>query len=254
MNYLDTSLQLYSLLSETARYLVKKARVEVIVGGQSSQEAKLLAALSDKTKLVVISPFLPYTLCLNKYSHLIQWTHDTASEAKGIASLVHDIACILANVVERRSLRAKAATRSGAADEASWNVSDLVRLIKHSRRFNGDSQINKETFEIANIVGRKERRIGLWRPGGSNKVSPRHRFLAESGEKKKLLRVLVPSVNRVPNLVRVSPDPETGVVTVTGLCMEIFKTCMDPLKYELEFIPYNGSYDNLAYLLSTQVC
>ncbi|CAN7069760.1 unnamed protein product [Brassica rapa subsp. trilocularis] len=34
--------------------------------------------------------------------------------------------------------------------------------------------------------------------------------------------------------------------------MEIFKTCMDPLKYELEFIPYNGSYDNLAYLLSTQ--
>ncbi|KAF2537399.1 hypothetical protein F2Q70_00006734 [Brassica cretica] len=234
-----------------ARKLLKKARVEAIVGGQSLQEAKLLAALSDKTKLVVISPFLPYTLCLNKYSHLIQWTHDTASEAKGIASLVHDIACILAKVVEKRSLRATA-TRSGTADEASWNVSDLVTLIKHSRRFNGDSQINKETFEIANIVGRKERRIGLWRPGGSNKVPPRHRFLAESGEKKKLLRVLVPSGNRVPNLVRVSPDPETGVVTVTGLCMEIFKTCMDPLKYELEFIPYNGSYDNLAYLLSTQ--
>ena len=85
-------------------------------------------------------------------------------------------------------------------------------------------------------------------------MPPRHRFLAENGEKKKLLRVLVPSGNTVPNLVRVSPDPETGVVTVTGLCMEIFKTCMDPLKYELEFIPYNGSYDNLAYLLSTQVC
>ncbi|XP_018444671.2 glutamate receptor 1.1-like [Raphanus sativus] len=209
------------------RNLVKKSRVEIIVGGaQSLHEAKL---------------FVPNSLSLNKHNHFIQWTHDTVSEAKGIASLVHDIACVLANVVEKRSLRDKA-TRSSAA-EASWNVSDLVRLIKHSRRFNGGTQINCGRFI-------KRRRI-IW-PGGSDKTPPRHRFLAEDGENKKLLRVLVPAGNRVPNLVRVSPDPETGVVIVTGLCMEIFKTCMDPLKYEMEFIPYNGSYDNLAYLLSTQ--
>ncbi|KAL0736647.1 hypothetical protein Bca4012_012857 [Brassica carinata] len=225
-----------------ARNLVKKARVEIIVGAQSLQEAKLLAAFSDKTKIVVISPLLPSSLSLKKHNHFIQWTHDTASEAKGTASLVQDIACILANVVEKTSLRGKA-TRSGAA-EASWNVSDLVKLIKHIRRFNGGIQINRGRFS-------KRRRMIIW-PGGSHKIPPRHRFLAENGENKKLLRVLVPAGNRVPNLVKVSPDPETGVVIVTGLCMEIFKTCMDPLKYELEFIPYNGSYDNLAYLLSTQ--
>ncbi|KAJ4882390.1 Glutamate receptor 1.1 [Raphanus sativus] len=234
-----------------AKNLVKKARVEVIVGVQSLQEAKLLAAFSYKTKFVVLSPLLLSSLSLNKHNHFIQWTHDTASEAKGIASLVHDIACVLANVVERRSLRAKA-THSGAA-EASWNVSDLVKLIKHTRRFN--VQINKEIKERRTRLwssGRFSKRRRITWPGGSHQVQPKHRFLAGNGEKKKLLRVLVPSGNRVPNLVRVNRDPETGIVTVTGLCMEIFKICMDPLKYELEFIPYNGSYDNLAYLLSTQ--
>lgn len=72
--------------------------------------------------------------------------------------------------------------------------------------------------------------------------------MVESGEKKKLFRVLVFLVNRVLNLVRVSFDFEIGVVIVIGLCMEIFKICMDFFKYELEFIFYNGSYDNFVYL------
>jgi len=408
-------------LYETATDLLKNAKAEAIVGAQSLQEAKLLATISEKAKVPVISTFLPSTLSLKKYDNFIQWTHDTTSEAKGITSLIqdfscksvvviyedaddwseslqilvenfqdkgiyiarsasfavsssgenhmmnqlrklkvsrasvfvvhmseilvsrlfqcveklglmeeafawiltartmnylehfaitrsmqgvigfksyipvseevknftsrlrkrmgddtetehssviiglraHDIACILANAVEKFSVSGKV--------EASSNVSaDLLDTIRHSRfkGLSGDIQISdnkfiSETFEIVNIGREKQRRIGLWSggsfsqrrqivwPGRSRKI-PRHRVLAEKGEKK-VLRVLVTAGNKVPHLVSVRPDPETGVNTVSGFCVEVFKTCIAPFNYELEFIPYRGNNDNLAYLLSTQV-
>lgn len=185
-------------------------------------------------------------------------------ETKHYSSVLwaHDIAYILATAVEKMRLN------------TSENVSDLLETIRQCR-FKGLSHGNiklvgneflSETFEIVNIIGDKERRIGLWScgslskrkhfmcPDGSGKIPPRHRFLAENGEKKKLLRVLVTAGNKVPNLVSVRPDPETGANVVTGFCVEVFKTCIAPFNYELEFIPYSGNNDNLAYLLSTQVC
>ncbi|KAL0866569.1 hypothetical protein Bca101_045687 [Brassica carinata] len=426
-----------------ATNLLRKAKVEVIVGAQSLPEAKLLAAISKKAKRVVISTLVPNSLSLNKYDHFIQLTHDRTTEAKGIASLIHefswksvvvlyedvyewteglqvltesfedkeihiarfdsfslplgekhimnqlrevkdsgstvfvvhmsemlfsrlfqysekigmmeegyawilttrsmthfeggairamqgvigfrsytpiskevenftsrvkqlmsdddddddddtyikrfssigvsvrahDIACILATVVEKISRVRGRATRNGGLNltkhddnSASSYASDLLKTITHSRWFkglSGDIQINEnrflsETFELVNIVGFKERRIGEWSsgsfskrrritwPGGSgkNKIT-RNRVLAEKSEKK-LLRVLVSASNRVPNLVSARHDPETGFLTVSGFCVEVFRTCVAPFKYDLEFIPYNGSYDNLAYLLSTQ--
>ncbi|KAL1211573.1 Glutamate receptor 1.1 [Cardamine amara subsp. amara] len=404
-----------------ATNLLKTAKVEVIVGAQSLQEAKLLATISEKAKVPVISPLVPNSFSLNKYDHFIQWTHDTTSEAKGITKLIHefnwksvvvviyednddwreslqillenfqdegvdiarsasfavsssgekhmmnqlrklmkvsratvfvvhmseilvsrlfqcvemlglmeegyvwiltartmnrfhylegfefrsmqgvigfrsyiqvskevenftsrlrmlmddddteaehsnvvigvrahDIACIIATAVEKIILRGKA--------EAFANVSsDLLETIRHSRfkGLSGDKKFLSETFEIVNIVGIKQRRVGLWScgsfserrrlidwPGGSGKI-PRHRVLAENGEKK-LLRVLVSAANRVPNLVSFRPDPETGANTVSGFCVEVLKTCLARFNYQIEFIPYLGNYDNLAYLLYTQ--
>ncbi|XP_024014845.1 glutamate receptor 1.1 isoform X2 [Eutrema salsugineum] len=388
-----------------ATNLLKHAKVEaIVVGAQSLQEAKLLAAVSEKTKVPVISVLVPHSLSLNKYDHFIQLTHDSVSEAKAITSLIHDsnrtsvlviyedvddwrdslqslvenfqdeglhidrivsfsesssrgenhmmnnqlrklktadaavvvvhmseilvsrlfrlavkldrtmqgviglryyipvsaeledftsrlrklivddhemalvetkhssarahdVACILATAIEKMSIRTSA------------NVSDLLDTIRQSRFIglsHGDIKIVGNeflsgTFEIVNMVGTGERRIGLWScdgkrnimasstneletiicPGGSDGF-PRHRFLAEDGEKKKLLRVLVPAGNKVPNLMSVRLDPETGVNTVTGFCIEVFKTCIAPFNYQLEFIPYYGNYENLAYLLSTQ--
>lgn len=52
----------------------------------------------------------------------------------------------------------------------------------------------------------------------------------------------------------VRPDPVTGLNIVSGFCIEVFKACIAPLNYELEFIPYDGSnYQDLAYELFTQV-
>lgn len=75
---------------KAARDLVKREEVEAIVGAQSLQEAKLLATISEKDKVPIISPFAPISLSLSKYDHLIQFTHDSTSEAKGITKLIHD--------------------------------------------------------------------------------------------------------------------------------------------------------------------
>ncbi|VVB09497.1 unnamed protein product [Arabis nemorensis] len=182
----------------------------------------------------------------------------------------HDIACVLANAVEKMRPRGESTNPLETIKQNGFKgLSD-----------GGDIEIvgNKflsRTFEIVNMVGTGERRIGLWScdhfygrrgimvsstneletiiwPGGSGRI-PRHRFLEENGEKKKLLRVLVTAGNRFPHLVAVRPDPETGLNTFSGFCIEVFKTCIAPLNYELEFIPYDGNnYDNLAYELSTQ--
>ena len=405
----------------TVTNLIKNANVEVIIGSQSLQEAKLLATVSEKAKVPVISLLVPNSLSLNKYDHFIQTTHDPTSEAKGITSLIHDlnrtsvvliyedaddwreslqtlvehfqderisidrtasfsesssgeeyhmmnqlrkvtkvsraavfvvhmsdslvsrllqcaeklglmeqghvwiltartmhhfpfsdnfatrsmqgvigfrsyvpvsseimnftsrvtnafmetkrysawahdVASILATAVERMSLK--------TSENVSSNLLETMRQSSYKGlSHGGDIQMvgNKfilGTFEIVDMVGTRERRIGLWScdsfcgirrdvmASSTNDLEiPRHRFLEENGETKKVLRVLVPAGNKVPNLVSMRLDPETGVYTATGFCIEVFKTCIAPFNYQLEFIPYNnGSYNNLAYLLSTQVC
>ncbi|KAL9827960.1 Glutamate receptor 1.4 [Arabidopsis thaliana] len=68
--------------------LLQTEQVEALVGGQSLLEAKNLAELGEKTKVPVISSFqVPSSLSLAKYNYFIQATHDTSSEAKGIAAL-----------------------------------------------------------------------------------------------------------------------------------------------------------------------
>ncbi|CAH2055138.1 unnamed protein product [Thlaspi arvense] len=411
-----------------ATNLLRNAKVEaIVVGAQTSQEAKLLAAVSEKAKVPVISTAVPNQLSLNEYHHFLQLTHDPVTEAKGITSLIHDfnrtsvvvmyedvddwreslqilvenfqdeglhidriasfvessssvendmmnrlrkletanaavfvvhmseilvsrllqcaeklglmeqgylwiltartmdhvhysdhfavpsmqevigfrscipisaevknftsrlrklvagdhvnafmetehssvwaqdVACILATAVEKMSLRTSA------------NVSNLLETIRQIRfkglshndiRIVGNKIQSSGTFEIVTMVGTGERRIGLWSCDSKRSIMAsstnelettimpsgisRHRFLAENGDQKKLLRVLVPAGNKVPNLVSVRLDPETGVNTVTGFCIEVFKTCIAPYNYQLEFIPYTGNNDNLAYLLSTQ--
>ncbi|KAL0719961.1 hypothetical protein Bca4012_069285 [Brassica carinata] len=394
--------------------LIKNAKVEAIIGAQSLQEAKLLAAVSKKAKVPLISLRVPNSLSLNRYDHFIQTTHDPTSEAKGITSLIHDlnrtsvvviyeddddwreslqilvehlqderisidrtasfsessgenhrlnqlkkvtkvsggavfvvhmsenlvssllqcaeklglmeqghvwiltarsmhhfhfsdhfatrsmqgvigfrsyvpisseimnftsrvtnafmetnryivwahdVACVLATAAEKMSLQ--------KSENVSSNLLEAMTQSSYKGLSHGDIQMvgNKflsGTFEIVDMVGTRERRIGLWScdkfcgrrdvmASSPNELEiPRHRFLEENVEHKKLLRVLVPAGNKVPNLISMRLDTETGLYTASGFCIEVFKTCIAPFNYQPEFIPYNGSYNNLAYLLSTQ--
>ncbi|AED95666.1 ligand-gated ion channel protein-like; glutamate receptor-like [Arabidopsis thaliana] len=161
-------------------------------------------------------------------------------------------------------------------------TSTLLEAIKESR-FKGlsgnfqldDMKLLSDKFEIVNMIGSGERRVGFWNsngsfsnrrqlssthdnletiiwPGGSAQ-SPKGRSLRESGRKK--LRVLVTSSNRFPRLMKVETDPITHEITIVeGFCIEVFQASIAPFNYEVEYIRWlNGTnYTKLAYALHSQ--
>ncbi|CAH8278856.1 unnamed protein product [Arabidopsis lyrata] len=161
-------------------------------------------------------------------------------------------------------------------------TSTLLEAITESKfkGLSGDFQLDdrkllSDKFEIVNMIGSGERRIGFWNfngsfsnrrhlssthnnletiiwPGGSTQ-SPKGSSLKQSDRKK--LRVLVTSSNRFPRLVNVTTDPVThDIINVDGFCIEVFNASIAPFNYEVEYIRWrNGSnYDNLAYVLNSQ--
>ncbi|CAH8363189.1 unnamed protein product [Eruca vesicaria subsp. sativa] len=71
--------------------LLQSEGVEAIIsGGNSLLETKLLGELGEKARVPVISLNSPFSPSLTKYSHLIQATYDSYSEAKGITAFIHE--------------------------------------------------------------------------------------------------------------------------------------------------------------------
>ncbi|XP_010442264.1 PREDICTED: glutamate receptor 1.2-like isoform X2 [Camelina sativa] len=68
--------------------LLETQGVEAIIGGNSLLEAKLMAELGEKARVPVVSLNSPMSLSLSNYSYLIQVTHDSATEAKGITAFI----------------------------------------------------------------------------------------------------------------------------------------------------------------------
>ncbi|KAF8095614.1 hypothetical protein N665_0329s0033 [Sinapis alba] len=181
----------------------------------------------------------------------------------------HDVAWALARAAEFTRMSNVSSTLLEAIKECRFKGLSGSFQIKHKKLLS-----NK--FEIVNLIGSGERRIGLWNSNGSfsnrrqlsssthNNLetiiwpggtiqSPQGRKLGES--KRKTLRVLVTSSNRFPRLVKVATDPLTNKVSAEGFCIDVFRASMSPFNYELEFIrwPHGSNYDDLAYALSSQV-
>ncbi|XP_010524639.1 PREDICTED: glutamate receptor 1.2-like isoform X2 [Tarenaya hassleriana] len=225
------------------------------------------------------------------YNFTVRWrrslpVEDVGAEIKGLSISgiwAHDIAWSLASAAEisRLTTRNRCSNVINVAEtRASSNVSALLEEIIQSnfKGLSGDirfinKKLSSERYEIVNIVGTGERRVGLWTsgsfsnrrrhlssnneletiiwPGGSSTV-PKGRCLEDVSKKK--LRVLVTSSNKFPRLVEVHTDPITGVITANGYCIEVFETAIAPFNYEVEYILWrNGSnYNNLAYAVYSQ--
>ncbi|KAG2301365.1 hypothetical protein Bca52824_030016 [Brassica carinata] len=180
----------------------------------------------------------------------------------------HDVACALARAVEFTRMPNVSSTLLEAIKECRFKGLSGDFCIKHKKLLSNN-------FEIVNLIGSGERRIGFWNsncsfsttrllvssthnkletiiwPGGTIQ-SPQGRKLGEI--KRKTMRVLVTSSNRFPRLVKVATDPVTNEVTAEGFCIDVFRASIRPFNYEVEFILWrNGSnYDDLAYALSIQ--
>ncbi|PWA57972.1 ionotropic glutamate receptor, metazoa [Artemisia annua] len=122
-------------------------------------------------------------------------------------------------------------------------------------------------LEIVNVIGKGERRVGFWTeddgitmhikhkldhrhsfsvnglqdifwPGGSM-IPPRRRIL----QKSKKLRIGVPMLAGFNEFLSVVHDPQTNVVTPTGFCIDVFKSALDALPYDVpyEFVPFEAA-------------
>lgn len=131
-----------------------------------------------------------------------------------------------------------------------------------------------KAFEIVNVIGNGERRVGIWETGNGSKGSleaiiwpgvstttPKGLVIRASGNKK--LRIGVPVKRGFTEFVKVAIDPSTNAISVSGFCIDVFTAATEDLEDELEyeFVPFAddsgesaGSYDDLIHQVYLQVC
>ncbi|KAL5737984.1 hypothetical protein ACOSP7_030745 [Xanthoceras sorbifolium] len=149
-----------------------------------------------------------------------------------------------------------------------------------------NGKLVSNAFEIVNMLGRGERRVGFWIsawkitrepylfdygrrlsssdgnlediiwPGGYATI-PKG-YMAQTGCKK--LRIAVPGTE-FTELVNIDCDLNNNVTTITGFCIDVFKAAISALPYEVdyEFIPFLnssgeniGTYNGLIYQIYLQ--
>ncbi|KAJ0488449.1 putative periplasmic binding protein-like I [Helianthus annuus] len=163
-----------------------------------------------------------------------------------------------------------------------------TRLLSSIRNFRFDGlsgnfnvingQLQSSVYEIVNIIGSGENTIGFWSPeidGISKKLSnntkglkpvtwPGGSHVIPKGweipvSNKNMLRVAV-RVGGLDQFIDADIDSDTGQVSMTGFCVDVFNAVVNALPYALkiEFVPFvtsdgkkpAGSYDDLVFNLS----
>ena len=137
-----------------------------------------------------------------------------------------------------------------------------------------NGRLMTKAFEIVNVIGNGERRVGIWEMGNGSKgaleaiiwpgvstKTPKGLVIRASGNKK--LRIGVPVKRGFTEFVKVAIDPSTNAISVSGFCIDVFTAATEDLEDELdyEFVPFAdasgksaGSYDDLIYQVYLQVC
>lgn len=141
-------------------------------------------------------------------------------------------------------------------------------------RFRRDGSLiegmSSSAFRVINVVGGSYSEMGFWLNGRGfcrNENEVNRGFLAPTvnenlfgtifwpgGSSGKVpggwgkLRVGVPGRTTFDKFLKVEYDSEGKTKDVTGFCIEVYKMAKALLNYELsyEFIPFNGTYDELV--------
>ncbi|XP_059626297.1 glutamate receptor 1.3-like [Cornus florida] len=179
----------------------------------------------------------------------------------------------------------------GASQSGSIILNEILQI-----RFRGlsgefqfmDGKLISGAFEIVNVLGKGERRVGFWTsthgitkemfpsvgekhprssstssleaiiwPGGST-TTPKGWLMQMSGKK---LRIGVPVKVGFEDLIKVHRDPQTNATIATGFCVDVFRAAIDALQGDVpyEFIPFEdsngeraGNYNDLVYQIYLQ--
>ncbi|PIN19198.1 Glutamate-gated kainate-type ion channel receptor subunit GluR5 [Handroanthus impetiginosus] len=158
-------------------------------------------------------------------------------------------------------------SRSGSA------ILSKIRSSK-SREFVGKFLL-PGIYEIVNVIGRGERRVGFWKSAygltkeinptinsssnfldtimwpGSSSTAPESWLAQMNG---KSFRIGIPANETFPELVGMYHDQLSNKTSFGGFCIDVFCAAVDKLPYEIsfEYIPHYGSYSDLVYQVHLQ--
>lgn len=142
-------------------------------------------------------------------------------------------------------------------DSKFENLSGHFQLIK--------GQLEPSTFEIFNVIGEKERIIGYWNE--KNGLSRMLNGAAKLDVKSKLKQPIWPgdTTNQPPTKkLRIGVPLKQGFYeflkveknrSISGFSAEVFFTAVAQLPFPImyEFIPHDGTYDDLLYQIHLRV-
>ncbi|KAG8388842.1 hypothetical protein BUALT_Bualt02G0167000 [Buddleja alternifolia] len=195
----------------------------------------------------------------------------------------YDAAWIVAEAIERAKIQLyQNRLGSKQLDLGKLRVSKSGRSILSkimSSKFRGltgelelkNKRLVDERYEIVNVIGRGERRVGLWTSAnyglitkevetiiwpGFSLMLPDTRLVQMSGKR---YRVGIPANVRFPELVELYQDKkQSNKTSFKGFCIDIFQAAVDRLPFNnisFDYIPFykhNGSYNDLVYQVYQQ--
>lgn len=150
--------------------------------------------------------------------------------------------------------------------------------------FENGRRMSSGTFEIVNVIGKGERRVGLWSAKESTEYPHRERNLLTTNNLEAILwpggtttlpkgrlmkrmngiklKIGVPMKTGFKELVRVDYDLHSNATHVTGFCIDVFRAAIELLPYQVEyqFMPFvnssglsAGTYNDLVHQVYLQV-
>lgn len=134
-------------------------------------------------------------------------------------------------------------------------------------------QLQPSEFRIINIIGKRERGVGIWTPSrgisrklasgilwpGESRVVPKGWDIPVSNKK---LKIGVPVKDGFTEFVKVERDPLTNTSKVSGYCIAVFDSVMKALPYAVpyEYVPFAkpdgssaGTYNDLVHQVFLKV-
>lgn len=253
--------------------------------------------------VVGVRPLIPRSKELESFSSrwirtYLEANHDMKkpAEISMFGLWAYDTMWALAMAAERVGINASRVTKDEAHSKSggpfSLEVSEtgpklLEALVE--TKFLGlagefslvDGQLELTPYEIINVVGRNERRVGIWMPSGGiskelNSSSKSLKSIIWPGDSTKAprgweapvngkkLRIGVPQKPGFNEFLKVEIDPQTNHYKVSGYYKEVFDAVMLNLPYAVlyEYVPYQffesngskaGDYDSLIYQVALQV-
>ncbi|KAJ4846634.1 hypothetical protein Tsubulata_014647 [Turnera subulata] len=221
-----------------------------------------------RRKFVLENPNVEEMLELNAYGI---WSYDAISALTMAAERARSLPVSVIRKVQRTS-RTLSMMEIGTIQTSQSGLLILKEIVKVKfKGLSGEIRLDRRKlvskgYEIVNVVGRGDRRIGFWTPAsgitkelmdGSKKMhysSPSPGNLgtiiwpggSAALSKRRLLQVMNKRLKiGVPlalftELVNIARDPHTNATIVTGFCIDVFNATVKALDYDLQydFIPF----------------